>query len=153
MAKIKHLIAIKAPAEKVFPLVATASGFSQWWAADIAENGDEVTLWFFKRSTEYRLQRMRGVSPCDAAASVGAPSGCVEWNCLTGQEWQGTRILFELAENKGMTLVRFTHADWKSETDYFTSCTTTWGELMFRLKAAAEGKARGPLFSADDMAY
>jgi hypothetical protein len=51
------------------------------------------------------------------------------------------------------TTVRFTRADWKEETDYFVSCTTTWGELMFRLKAAAEGKAPGPLFTADGMAY
>ena len=153
MAKIKLLIAIKSPADKVFPLVATAAGFAQWWAADVTESGDEVTLWFFKRSTEYRLRRSRALSPGDAAASVAAPAGGAEWLCLTGQEWQGTRIIFELAENKGMTLVRFTHADWKSETDYFTSCTTTWGELMFRLKAAAEGKARGPLFSAAEMAY
>jgi uncharacterized protein YndB with AHSA1/START domain len=153
MSKIKLLIAIKAPAEKVFPLVSTAAGFSQWWAADVTENGDEVTLWFFKRSSSYRLQRTRAVPPGDAAASVGAPAGAVEWRCLNGQEWEGTHIVFELAENKDLTLVRFTHADWKSETDYFTSCTTTWGELMFRLKAAAEGKARGPLFSATDMAY
>jgi uncharacterized protein YndB with AHSA1/START domain len=153
MTKIKLLIAIKAPAEKVFPLVATAAGFAQWWAADVTEHGDDVTLGFFNRSSSYQLQRTRAVTPGDAAASVGAPSGCAEWLCLTGQEWQGTRIVFDLAENKGMTLVRFTHADWKSETDYFTSCTTTWGELMFRLKAAAEGKGRGPLFSAADMVY
>jgi len=151
MAKIKLLIAIKAPAEKVLPLVSTAAGFAQWWAADVAESGEEVTLGFFSRASSYKLQRTRSIAPADAAASVGAPAG--EWLCLTGQEWQGTRIVFDLSENKGMTLVRFTHADWRSETDYFTSCTTTWGELMFRLKAAAEGKARGPLFSASDMAY
>jgi hypothetical protein len=37
--------------------------------------------------------------------------------------------------------------------DYFTSCNTTSGELIFRLKAAAEGKPRGPLFLAADLAY
>ena len=153
MAKIKLLIAIKAPVGRVFPLLATGDGLAQWWAADVSENGDEVTLGFFNRSSTYQLRRTRAIAPGDAATSVGAPSGGAEWLCLNGQEWQGTRILFDLAENKGMTLVRFTHADWKSETDYFTSCTTTWGELMFRLKAAAEGKARGPLFSATDMAY
>ena len=153
MAKIKLLIAIKAPAEKVFSLIANGAGFSQWWAADVCDIGDEVTLWFFKRSSCYRLQRVRIVAPADAGTLVAAPAGEVEWRCLNGQEWEGTRIIFDLAENRGMTLVRFTHADWKSETDYFTSCTTTWGELMFRLKAAAEGKGRGPLFSATDMAY
>ncbi len=37
--------------------------------------------------------------------------------------------------------------------DYFVSCNTTWGELMFRLNAAAEGKTPGPLFSAIGLAY
>jgi hypothetical protein len=47
----------------------------------------------------------------------------------------------------------FFHAQWRSETPYFTSCNTTWGELMFRLKAAAEGKPRGPLFRRSALAY
>ena len=142
MADIKLMIAIKAPAERIFPLVATGSGFPHWWAADVTESGDDATLGFFKRATMYRLRRERTVAPRE-----------VDWRCLSGQEWEGTRISFQLTENKGITQVRFAHADWKAETDYFTSCTTTWGELMFRLKAAAEGKTPGPLFSADDMAY
>jgi hypothetical protein len=36
---------------------------------------------------------------------------------------------------------------------YFVACTVTWGELTYRLKATAEGKAPGPLFSAAGMAY
>ena len=71
----------------------------------------------------------------------------------TGKEWDGTRIVFALKEGQGKTTVRFAHADWKAETDYFVSCNTTWGELMFRLKDAAEVKAPGPLFSVDGMAY
>ena len=51
------------------------------------------------------------------------------------------------------TLLRFTHGGWKSETDYFFNCNTTWGELMYRLKSAAKGKSRGPLFLASDLAY
>ena len=50
-------------------------------------------------------------------------------------------------------MLRFTHAGWRAEYDYFLSCNTTWGELMFRLKSAAEGKSCGPLFRAADMAY
>lgn len=142
MVDIKHMIAIKAPAEKVFPLVATGAGFSQWWAADVTESGEETTLGFFKRATVYRLHRERSAAPRE-----------IEWRCLSGHEWEGTRIVFQLKEEKGTTQVRFTHGDWKSETDYFTSCNTTWGELMFRLKAAAEEKAPGPLFSAIDIAY
>jgi len=45
------------------------------------------------------------------------------------------------------------NAGWKGETDYFVACTTTWGELMYRLKAVAEGKRPGPLFRMAEMTY
>jgi uncharacterized protein YndB with AHSA1/START domain len=142
MADIKHSIAIEAPSEAVFPLVSTASGFSKWWAADVSESGGVTELGFFNRNTIYRLQATQIEPPRKAT-----------WLVLSGQEWQGTELRFELTPNGNRTTLRFTHADWKAETDYFVSCTTTWGELMFRLKAAAEGKTPGPLFSASGMAY
>jgi hypothetical protein len=87
MADIQHSIPIAAKPETIYPLIATAKGFGQWWAADITESGGAV-------------------------------------DC-----------------------------GWRSETDYFLNCNTTWGELMYRLKSAAEGKPRGPLFLASDLAY
>ena len=102
-----------------------------------------MELGFFNRQTLYRL-RLQSNQPPDQ----------VEWLCESGKEWSGTRLVFRLDQKDGNnTLVRFAHAGWASETDYFVSCNTTWGELMFRLKAAAEGKSRGPLFLADSLAY
>ncbi|HET9401178.1 MAG TPA: SRPBCC domain-containing protein [Candidatus Acidoferrales bacterium] len=142
MAQIRHSITIDASQEKVYPLVSTAKGFSKWWAADATEKGGIVELGFFKRATVYQLELTKNVPPNE-----------VEWACLSGQEWKGTRIRFSMSSGSGKTIVKFTHADWKAETDYFVSCTTTWGELMFRLKGVAEGKSPGPLFSADGLAY
>lgn len=154
MAQIKYQIVIEAKAAKVFPLVSTGGGFKQWWAADVTETHAAVSkgtsgrvktfveLGFFKRNTLYRLEQTRMVEPDKA-----------EWRSTTGKAWDGTRIVFALKEDRGKTTVRFAHADWKAETDYFVSCNPTWGELMFRLKAAAESKAPGPLFSMDGKAY
>ena len=142
MADILHAIQVTAPAETIYPLVSSAAGFAKWWAADVAETGGAVELGFFKKQTVYRLRLESKRAPNDAA-----------WVCETGQEWQGTRIVFHLEAAGGGTLVRFTHGGWGGATDYFVSCNTTWGELMFRLKAAAEGKSRGPLFLAESMAY
>lgn len=142
MAQIRHSITIDAPVEKVHALVATAPGLSRWWAADVTEKDGNVELGFFKRATVYQLKLLKSKGLND-----------VEWKCLSGQEWKGTRIAFALAANNAKTVVKFTHADWKDESDYFVSCTTTWGELMFRLKAVAEGKSPGPLFSSDGLAY
>lgn len=144
MPDIKHSVAIDAPPDRVYPLVSSGRGLAQWWAADVTEAGSNgaVELGFFNRATVYRLEPVRLAPPREA-----------EWLCSTGKEWSGTKLRFALTPAKNGTLVRFTHADWKDETDYFVSCTTVWGELMFRLKSAGEGKSRGPLFTATGQAY
>ena len=143
MPRIRHSISIEVAVEKVFPLVSSGRGFAEWWAADITEKpGGIVELGFFNRGTVYALKPVRMTAPREA-----------EWLCQSGKEWSGTKLQFQLEPGANRTLVRFTHADWQDETDYFVSYTTTWGELMFCLKAAAEGKAPGLLFSNDGMAY
>ena len=142
MSDIVHSIQISAPAEAIYPLVSTAAGFARWWAADVTERDGAVELGFFNRRTTYRLR-----------PQASQPARRAEWICETGQEWQGTRLIFVLEPQSGGTQLRFTHGGWRSATDYFVSCNTTWGELMFRLKAEAEGKSRGPLFSPDSMGY
>lgn len=142
MADIIHSIQTSASAQTVYALISSASGFAQWWAADTVEKDGGVDLGFFKRQTIYRLKPQKMQPPHDA-----------EWLVETGKEWSGTRIVFHLEPVKSGTVIRFTHAGWQAATDYFISCNTTWGELMFRLKAAAEGHSRGPLFLADSLAY
>jgi uncharacterized protein YndB with AHSA1/START domain len=142
MPDIRHSIQISADPETIYPLVATAKGFGQWWAADVTESAGAVDLGFFNRATVYRLRLMVDKPPVQA-----------QWTCETGAEWSGTHIAFRLEKRGSGTVVQFAHSGWQADTDYFVSCNTTWGELMFRLKAAAEGKSRGPLFLATDMAY
>lgn len=142
MADIRHSIPIEAPEERVRSLVTSAAGFAQWWAADSVQKDDEVVeLGFFNKSTVYRL-RLESQSAHE-----------VVWRCETGNEWNGTRLRFEPRYQAPMTTLRFMHEGWANETDYFTSCNTTWGELMYRLKAVAEGKSSGPLFLANSLAY
>jgi|SRR5579859_386699 len=142
MLDIQHSVQIAAKLEAIYPLVATADGFRKWWATDVTETDGAVDLAFFNRMTVYRLRR-----------TVDKPPTEVEWLCETGQEWTGTRISFRLEPGESGTLLRFSHADWQAATDYFVSCNTAWGELMYRLKAAAQGKAPGPLFTTAGMAY
>jgi hypothetical protein len=108
----------------------------------VTETEGVIELGFFKRTTLYRLRPLLNDSPARS-----------EWLVETGAEWSGTRLIFQLDAAASGTNLRFTHASWRSETDYFVNCTTTWGELMFRIKAAAEGKPRGPLFLEDSLAY
>jgi uncharacterized protein YndB with AHSA1/START domain len=141
MSDIQHSLQIAVPPDAVYRLVSTAHGFAQWWAADVTEPDGAVELAFFNRTTVYRLRLTAGTPPTQA-----------DWSCETGVEWSGTQIVFHLTPTGAGTMLRFTHAGWQSATDYFVSCNTVWGELMFRLKSAAEGKPRGPLFLPGSMA-
>jgi uncharacterized protein YndB with AHSA1/START domain len=142
MPDIRHSMQIAAPQATVYPLISTAPGWAQWWAADVKETTGAIEVAFFNRQTVYRLK----------ATATEAPSRS-EWLCESGAEWSGTRLIFRLDHSGAGTLLRFTHAGWQADTAYFVSCNTTWGELMFRIKSAAEGKPRGPLFLADSLAY
>jgi len=144
MPDIKHAIQINASPLIVYPLVGSAAGFLRWWASDVTEDKatGNVVLGFFNRATVYGLRPIQLVAPQRA-----------HWFCETGKEWSGTRLLFDLTEQGSQTGLRFTHADWQAETDYFISCTTAWGELMFRIKSTAEGKNPGPLFVGTGLAY
>jgi len=144
MADIRHALRIDASPEAVFPLVNEPGGLASWWAQDanvLPAGRPTVEMGFFNRQTVYRLERVESQAGRLAV-----------WECGTGNQWQGTRLEFELSQAEGGTLLRFGHAGWKSETDYFTMCNTTWGGLMFRLKATAEGRRLGPLFLKDRLA-
>ena len=142
MPDIRHSVQIAATGESIRPLISSARGMAEWWAEDIQQKGDAIELGFFNRATVYRLK-----------PQLQTPNERCERLCETGDEWSRTRLIFELKpDGKGIPL-RFTHAGWQAETDYFVSCTTTWGELMYRLKSAAEGKSRGPLFRTGSLAY
>ena len=139
MADIKHSLQTSAPPEQVYSLVSTSQGFGQWWATDITEPpAGTVDLGFFNRATIYRVRLITQQPPSHA-----------DWVCESGDEWNGTHLVFDTEAVKSGTLIHFAHVRWRAETPYFTSCNTTWGELMFRLKAAAEGRRPGPLFTRD----
>src|SRR5215470_277334 len=142
MTDIQHSIQIAARPEIVYSLVATAKGFSVWWATDITERDGAVELGFFNRSTIYRLRLRLNQPPTEA-----------QWLCDTGDEWNGTQLLFQLESANSGTLLRLTHAGWRSQSDYFVSCSPRWGALLHRLKSAAQGNQPGPLFLAEEMAY
>jgi len=142
MADISHMIRIAAPVERVAKLVGTADGFTKWWAEDVTATPDgTVSLGFFNRQTVYVLKLLE------------SSTNRIDWRCESGQEWAGTDIRFDLTPDKAATVLRFTHANWRAATDYFTSCNTTWGELMFRIAADAEGRSRGPLFKRGALGY
>ncbi|HSC58693.1 MAG TPA: hypothetical protein VLC11_03970 [Gemmatimonadales bacterium] len=145
MPDIRHQIQIAATPKAIYPLISSAEGFARWWAADAKHTGGasgviEVAL--FGRRSVYRLRPQTFLAPNQTS-----------WQCESGEEWAGTLINFVVGPHAAGSVLRFTHGGWAAETDFFITSNTTWGALLYRLRAVAEGRETGPLFTVDGQAY
>lgn len=143
MADALHQIQIEATPERVFAAITTSAGLRGWWTDDsVAEPrvGSTAEFGFGNRATVFRMR-----------IAELKPNARVVWECLGDvDEWNGTRLTWNLAGQEAKTDVRFTHGSWRSIDGWFALCNTTWGELMHRLKNHVEGKAPGPLFRSTE---
>jgi uncharacterized protein YndB with AHSA1/START domain len=137
MADLLHQIDIKASPQQVYAALATSSGLASWWTADAhAEQkvGGKAEFGFNKRSVMYRMT----IDALD-------PGKQVAWSCHgDNPEWRGTTLTWTITADGAGSVLRFTHGNWKSASDFFAMCNSTWGELMYRLKGYLEGNAPGP---------
>lgn len=137
MAEMHHEIPINAAPEKVYEAVATQNGLRGWWTADcVAEPriGSVAEFGFYKRQIVFRMR-----------IDELKPGKRVVWTCLGDyDEWKDTQLTWEIFQRDKATILRFAHGNWRSITDHFASCNSTWGMLMYRLKDYVEGKNPGP---------
>jgi len=132
MPDIRHRVAMSAPLESVYEAVATKEGISSWWTRD-GVRGD---------STEgSRLGFYFGQPEPAAVMEVTrlSPDGHVGWSCVEGaEEWVGTTLSFDLTEADGETVVLFSHADWRSPSEFMAHCSARWAYFLLSLKSYLE---------------
>ena len=132
MPDIRHRVVISAPLDRVYQAVATADGISDWWTRDgvrgQAREGSRLQFFFNQPEPSAVME----VTELD-------PGGQVSWNCVGGaDEWIGTRVTFDLRPADGETVVLFTHADWRSPTEFMAHCSARWAYFLFSLKSLVE---------------
>ena len=139
MADMLHHIEIEASPERVCEGITTSLGLRGWWTGDaVAEPrvGGKVELGIYERSVVFRMR----VDELELGRRV-------VWSCLgDDDEWEGTRLVWEMRAIEGGTDLHFAHEGWRSTDGLFAASNTTWGELMYRLKDWAEGEEPGPHF-------
>lgn len=135
MSEINHQVGIKAPPEKVYELLTTDIGLSQWWTNDTSGAGGVGSIIKF---------RFNGGGP-DFSVSELIPNKTVRWkhSGTTPKDWMGTEISFQLVPDNEQTFVRFIHSNWKESTDFMAHCSTKWAVFLLSLKEAVEtGKGK-----------
>ena len=139
MPSIIHYLLIKAQPEKVYTGISKTEGLCGWWTVE-AKADEKVggTAEFIFGERYYNKMKITNL----------LHNKKVEWKCLEGdKEWIGTTFLFDLEEKDGSTILRFSHNNWKEETDFFASCNYNWGYYLNSLKQYCE-TGKGTPFNA-----
>ena len=140
MPSIKHYLLIKAQPEKVYSAITKTGGLKGWWTveakADEKVGGIAEFIFGDRYFNKMKITNLE-------------PDKKLEWECLEGdKEWIGTTFLFDLEEKDESTILRFSHNNWKEDTDFFASCNYNWGYYLKSLKQYCE-TGKGTPFSEE----
>jgi uncharacterized protein YndB with AHSA1/START domain len=132
VADIGLRVGITQPIDRVFETLTTIEGLRGFWTSGMAGDagaGGSLQVYFGKPEPAATME----------VAQVTEP-GLVEWRCVQGpDEWVATRLTFEMREQDGETVVRFTHAGWPEGSEFMRHCGTKWAYFLVGMKQWLEG--------------
>lgn len=130
MAEIKHLVEIDAPASVVYRAVTEQAGLAGWWTTETVAEAKVGAILEFTFGHEYH-NKMRVTNL--------APNRLAEWECIESvKQWLGTKFTFDIQQQDGKTILRFSHHGWRGATDFLAKCNYHWGYYMHSLKQYCE---------------
>jgi uncharacterized protein YndB with AHSA1/START domain len=135
MANITHQITIKAPAQKIYELIATKTGLQKWltkedgWTIKGTETiGGTLLFYFGENHHEMKISKL-------------VPNKEVKWDCIVGHpEWIGTSVSFIIESKEDKNTLHFTHTGWANQTEFFAQCSSAWKQNVIDIKNTAETK-------------
>jgi uncharacterized protein YndB with AHSA1/START domain len=135
MANIVHRIGIKAPAAKVYAALSTIEGLAGWWTRDTggsSQVGGSIAF-TFRNAAGAQVGRF------EMDVLELSPGDKVRWRVKSGPpEWVGTHVSFCLAEQEGVTIVLFSHRDWREEVEFMAHCSMKWSVFLLSLRDLVE---------------
>ena len=132
MADILHLVNIAASPDEVFAALTEQSGLAGWWTEDVKAEPKVGSV------AKFRFGENGG---SDMAIVALEPHRLVRWRCvghMSGEEWIGTELFFELVPGKKCTVLRFSHRRWLEATDFLRFCSVRWAIYLVSLKNLVE---------------
>lgn len=131
MPDILHRVGVKSTSpDHVFQALATRSGLAAWWTETTA--GEAVPGGVLK----FRFGDRGGF---DMRVLESAAPRRVLWQVIDGpDEWVGTTVSFDLAQEDDHTIVLFRHQGWNEAAEFMHHCSTKWGVFLLSLKSLIE---------------
>lgn len=120
-------IQVDSTTDQVFHAINDVRG---WWAGEIVGETVKVGAEFTYRYENFHVSKQR--------VTELVPDKRVAWLVLESalnfiedkQEWNGTRIEFDIARKGKQTEIRFTHVGLNPDIECFEACSNAWGFLI-----------------------
>ncbi len=133
---IRHEVGIKASPEAVYQALTDTQKLAGWWTSDTrgsgSKVGDVLEFWFGDFCQKFEVAELQ-------------VDKLVRWKADRKEgleEWTGTEVAFSLRADGKQCFVRFSHSGWRSDSGFFSHCSTKWAVFMLSLKDLLE-KGKG----------
>ncbi|QDP02752.1 SRPBCC family protein [Thalassotalea sp. PS06] len=144
MTNIFHRVGIAVNISDVYQMLATEAGIQQWWtryteSTNGAGNlGSVIHFKFPDGGPKFRVAELK-------------ENQKVVWEHVEDmpEQWQGTKVIFELIQEDDQVMVNFTHANWRQVGNFMGHCSLKWAIFLMSLKAALE-TGKGKPFPDDE---
>ncbi|MGY1739733.1 MULTISPECIES: SRPBCC family protein [unclassified Blastococcus] len=130
MADILHRIGVAGSSpERVYDALTSIDGLSGWWAERTSGQPEPGGV------LEFRF----GPGGFDMRVDELDPGRLVRWEVVDGPaEWVGTRIRWDIRQDRDWTIVLFRHEGWREEVEFMHHCSTKWATYLMSLKELVE---------------
>jgi uncharacterized protein YndB with AHSA1/START domain len=135
MMMILHELPIQAPASAVYNSIVDETLIGRWWLKGAKIAAEPGAIGTFPLSD--------GGSQIKIRLESMEPGRRVVWRCLVHkhEEWIGTVISFEIAEDNNSSVLTFRHEGWADTKGVFGRVSFYWASLyLTRLKNILEGE-------------
>lgn len=129
MSDILHQITINAPKDKVYAALSTVDGLAGWWTSTTKGEGAPGKTLEFRFGDSVTKMRVEELDEGNHVAWLVTDSV---------QAWLGTRVAFDLTEDRGRTKVLFGHRAWKETGPFLAHCSMQWATFLLSLRDFGE---------------
>ena len=130
MADIFHHFPINASIEKVFEKISTPAGLDIWWSKQTTGNPIPGAIYEFDFGPVYTWK---------AVVSKFLPHAAFELQFIeSDDDWNGSRVGFNLMSRNETTNVQFYHVGWKEDNEHYRISNYCWAMYLRLLKRNLE---------------
>ena len=101
-----------------------------WWTGDIQGSTDKLNDVFTYRYKDFHYSKQKITELIPAKKIVWFVTDSSLDFLKNKSEWNGTKIIFDIAKKGDKTEVRFTHLGITPEIECFDKCSNAWGSYI-----------------------